>query len=166
MVFSPPFAPQFFLLLGIDFFLGNSVLTVMLDKRLPDAVPYVLEIASFIGFAELWVGPTIIGGIPPELQFYYSFVYCMISVLSVIAVNVYLLLVRGSILPGLLTAAFATIPSVFVSLSLASYFVNSVQVPLPWLPVVDVEWVPALSVLGIVILLAAVAYPAVSRRVR
>ncbi len=51
------FAPQFFLLIGIDVFLGGSILTVLLDKYFPTGLPYILDIGSLIGFAELLIGP-------------------------------------------------------------------------------------------------------------
>ncbi|MDG6908435.1 MAG: hypothetical protein JRN20_21905 [Nitrososphaerota archaeon] len=133
------FAPQFFIVLGVDVFLGASILTVMLDKHFPSGLPYILDIGSFVGFAELLVGPQYLASFSPALQFYYSFIYSLVAVLSMVAINLYLLFAnrrRGEVIAAV--AIFATIPSVLVVLFFASAYVNGLQVELPIIPALPI----------------------------
>ena len=135
------FAPEFLILLGVDIFLGGSILTVLLDKHFPTALPYLLDAAAMIGFGELLTGPTTITNVAPQLQFYYSFVYAMISVMTLFALNLYLLFMRKRPYESAMLGVFATVPSALGILYFTSAFVNGLSLSLPLVPVIPIEGV-------------------------
>lgn len=143
------FAPEFLILLGIDIFLGASILTVLLDRHFPSGVPYVLEGAALIGFAELMAGPTFLNSFSPELQFYYSFTFAMISVLTLFATNLYLLFLRRRPFESAVLGICGTIPAGLGILYFTSAFVNGATLSLPLVPVIPIEGVYAMFGLSI-----------------
>ncbi len=143
------FAPEFLILVGIDIFLGASILTVLLDRHFPTPLPYVLEGAALIGFAELASGPSFLTSLSAELQFWYSFIYAMISVLTLFATNLYLLFLRRRPFESAVLAICGTVPSGLGVLYFTSAFVNGLTVSLPLVPVVPIEGVYAMFGLSI-----------------
>ena len=143
------FAPEFLILLGIDIFLGASILTVLLDRHFPTPFPYVLEGAALIGFAELMSGPTFLTSLSNELQFWYSFIYAMIAVLSLFATNLYLLFLRRRAFESAILGICGTLPAGLGILYFTSAFVNGLTVSLPLIPVIPIEGVYAMFGLSI-----------------
>jgi hypothetical protein len=135
----PPFPPQLFILLGIDIFLGGSILTVLLDEYFPTALPYVMEIGALFGFIQLVLVPQYITGYPSELQFFYSAAYAVIAVLSILASNVYIAFLKGkTTIAGIFTIV-ASIPCVLVVASFSSAYFNGVVLTLPALPLMPMS---------------------------
>jgi hypothetical protein len=130
----PPFPAQFFILLGIDIFLGEGILTVLFDEHFPTALPYVLEASALFGFVQLVLSSNYLPGYPAELQFYYCVAYAIIAAASVLATNAYLALVRGKPILGGWFAIAGSAPAVLSLVFFASAYVNDVVVPLPLLP--------------------------------
>ena len=138
------FAPEFLILIGVDVFLGASVLTVLLDDHFPNALPYVLELSALAGFAELASGASYLPQLSSSLQFYYSFTYATISVMTLVALNLYLLLLRRRRFESAIFGVFATVPSALVVMYFTSAFVNDLLVTLPYVPVVSIDDVYAM----------------------
>lgn len=132
------FAPEFLILVGIDIFLGASILTVLLDRHFPTALPYILEGAALVGFGELMAGPTFLDSFSPALQFYYSFTFALLSVLTLVATNLYLLFVRRRPFESALLGICGTIPAGLGILYFTSAFVNGMTVSLPAVPKVPI----------------------------
>jgi len=130
----PPFPPQFFILLGVDLFLGGSVVTVVFDEHFPTGLPYVLDFAALVGLVQLALTPQYLTGYPVEMQFYYSAVYAVAANLAMVGCNLYLTLVRGRWMAGGAFAVTATIPSVLATPFFISAYVSDVVVPLPTIP--------------------------------
>ena len=143
------FAPEFLILLGIDIFLGASILTVLLEKHFPGSYPYILEGAALIGFAELMSGPSFLTSLSVELQFWYSFVYAMIAVLALFATNLYLLFLRRRTFESAVLGICGTVPAGLGILYFTSAFVNGLTVSLPLVPVIPIEGVYAMFGLSI-----------------
>jgi len=148
------FAPEFFLLLGVDTFLGASIVAIFLDKHFPSPLPYVFEVAAFVGFGELVIGPTSLNGFSTTLQFYYSFTFSVIAAAGLLATNLYLLLARGRPIESILVAAAATVPCFLANVYFASAYVNGVAVELPVFPIVPLNMVYVLVLASTGILLA------------
>jgi len=136
-----PFAPEFFLLLGIDLFLGTSIVTIMFDEHFPDALPYMLDLGAFVGLGELALGPGYLSGLSPDLQFYYSAGFATIAFLSILGANLYLFFIKKKHLLSGVFAIATTIPSFVAMIYFASSYVNDIQVGLPLIPAVS--WVVA-----------------------
>ncbi|MDE1854233.1 MAG: hypothetical protein KGI38_10890 [Thaumarchaeota archaeon] len=135
------FAPEFLILIGVDIFLGASILTVLLDKHFPTALPYILDVGAMIGFGELLTGPSTVNSLSTELQFYYSFTYAMISVLALFALNLYLLFLRRRPFESAMLGVFATVPAGLGILYFTSAFVNGLTISLPLIPEIPIEGV-------------------------
>jgi hypothetical protein len=140
---SPPFPPQFFILLGIDVFLGGSIGTVLFDSEFPDGLPYVLDFGALAGFAQLLLDPQFLSGYPDNIQFYYSTSFLVVALLSVLAANIYVVIVKGNRLAGGILAIIVTIPSVLSSVYFVSAYVNNIVVGLPLFPIIpwNIVWV-------------------------
>ncbi len=132
------------MLIGIDTFLGAGIITILFDKHFPSPFPYILEVAAFIGFGELVIGPSYLSGFSTTLQFYYSFAYSMIAATAVLAANLYLLFARNRSFESGLVAAIATVPSYLANLFFASAYVNGMALELPVFPIVPIGTVYAL----------------------
>jgi hypothetical protein len=152
------FAPEFLILLGIDIFLGASIFTVLLDKHFPAPLPYVLEGASLIGFAELTAGPSFLNSFSLELQFYYSFAYAMISVLTLFATNLYLLFLRRRPFESAVLGICGTVPAGLGILYFTSAFVNGLTLSLPLVPVIPIEGVYAMFGLSIALVVLSLVF--------
>jgi len=130
----PPFPPQFFILLGVDIFLGGSIVTIVFDENFPNGLPYVLDFAALVGLIQLALTPQYLAGYPVEMQFYYSVVYTLTANLAIAGSNLYLVLVRGRRVEGGAFAVAATVPSILATPFFISAYVNNVVVPLPTIP--------------------------------
>ena len=157
------FAPQFFLLIGIDIFLGASIVTVLLDDHFPGGLPYILELGAFVGFAQLLLGPSFPATFSTTLQFYYCFAYSVLAALSVLGANLLLLFVKRKIFSSGFVAIVATAPSFLANLFFASAYVNGLSLELPILPVLPISWIYVIFFLTAALLLTlmiGVAYQA------
>jgi hypothetical protein len=123
------------ILLGIDIFLGGSIITVLLDEHFPDGLPYILDMGALIGLAELWAGPTYLNGYSLELQFYYCLTYIVIALLAVAGSNLYLAFVKAKPMLGAVFAVAGTIPATLVAAYFISAYVNGLSVSPPVFPV-------------------------------
>jgi len=85
-----PLLPEFFALLAVDLFLLLSLLSCLLDERLPKAIPYIYQIAALIGFGHLLVSKTFFTQFDEYMRFWYNFFYLLVALGNVIAVNLYL----------------------------------------------------------------------------
>jgi hypothetical protein len=81
--------PEFFALLGIDVFLAISLVSCLLDRRFPKAIPYIYQAAALFGFAHLLVSKEFITIFGDYMRFWYSFIYLVVALGNVVAVNVY-----------------------------------------------------------------------------
>lgn len=131
---QPFFPPQFFILLGIDIFLGGSIVTVTFDDHFPTGLPYVMDIGAAVGFLQLVMIPQYLTGFPTVMEFYYSSAYAVIAVLAVLGSNLYLLFVRRKTMLAGVFAIAATLPSILVVAYFISAYTSSVTVSLPILP--------------------------------
>lgn len=128
------FAPQFFLLIGIDLFLAGSIAATLLEEYYPKNLAYVFDIAAFIGFAQLWSGPQFLGSFSDNLQFYYCLGFALIATISLVATNLYLGIIKRKKVLSAISAVLLTIPGALILLFFASVYVNALPIDLPVLP--------------------------------
>ena len=116
-----PLQPEFFVLLGIDLFLAVSLLTCLLDRHFPWSLPYVYQVAALAGFGQLMVSRTFIDVFGDYMRFWYSLIYLVVALANIVAVNIYL-----GIMKKLLNYAKIFMFTVtFPSLSLAVFFLSN-----------------------------------------
>jgi hypothetical protein len=116
-----PLQPEFFALLGIDLFLAVSLLTCLLDRHFPWALPYVYQVAALAGFGQLLVSRTFIDLFGEYMRFWYSLLYLVVALANIVAVNVYL-----GVMKKLLNYAKVFLFTVtFPALSIAAFFLSN-----------------------------------------
>jgi len=116
-----PLQPEFFALLGIDLFLAISLLTCLLDRHFPWQLPYIYQLVALAGFGQLLVSREFIASFGEYMRFWYSLLYLTVALANIIAVNVYL-----GILKKLLNYAKVFMFTVtFPALSLAAFFLSN-----------------------------------------
>jgi hypothetical protein len=154
-----PFPPQFFILLGIDIFLGGSLATVIFDQEFPMWLPYSLDFCALAGFLQLYLSPNYLVGYPVNIQFYYSAAYAVIAIMSLVVANLHLLLIKHEKIIGGAFAIMATVPSILAMVYFVSAFVNDYVTPLPLFPLMppDVIWAAFVAVVVILVIAMVVS---------
>lgn len=161
MLIIAVFPAQFFLLLGVDFFLAGSIATIVFEERFPKAIPYLLIVGSFVGFSQLLLGPEYVNEMDDAIQFYYCASFALIAVASLIGLNLYLVFGRPEpmsktvMIRGLLFCTALPVPATAGLVFFASAYVNDRFVTLPFLPVVPIA-VVYIVVLGAMVVFCAV----------
>ncbi len=118
---ASPLQPEFFALLGIDLFLAISLITCLLDKHFPWQIPYIYQLAALAGFGQLLVSREFLTFFDDYMRFWYSLLYMVVAVANIIAVNVYL----GMLKKLLKYAKVYMFTVTFPALSLAVFFLSS-----------------------------------------
>jgi len=117
----PLLQPEFFALLGIDLFLAVSLLTCLLDRHFPWQLPYVYQLAALAGFGQLLVSKEFIALFGDYTRFWYSLLYLVVALANIIAVNMYL-----GVIKKLLSYAKVFLFAVtFPALTLAAFFLSN-----------------------------------------
>ena len=93
---DPAILPEFFALISVDVFLLLSLLTCLLDSRLPKAMPYIYQIAALIGFGHLLVSREFLLIFGEYMRFWYNFFYLLVALANIVAINLYLAVERKS----------------------------------------------------------------------
>lgn len=142
---SSPLLPEFFALLGIDVFLAISLLTCLLDKHFPQAIPYVYQIAALAGFGHLLISKEFIVLFGEYMRFWYCFIYLIVALANIVAVNIYLAVPKNSSrkLRTLAKVFFGTVtfPTILTCLFFVSSYSNGTVSPLSLFPLVPLEHV-------------------------
>ena len=118
---ASPLQPEFFALLGIDLFLAISLLTCLLDRHFPWQLPYIYQLAALAGFGQLLVSKEFMAIFGEYMRFWYSLLYLIVALANIIAVNMYL-----GIMKKLLNYAKIFMFTVtFPTLSIAAFFLSN-----------------------------------------
>ena len=125
--------PEFFTLLGIDFFLMLSLLTCLLDDRLPNAIPYIYQIAALVGYGHLLVSNYFFTVFGEYMRFWYSFIYLLVALVNIVAVNVYLAVPKKLWTLAKIWSGAVTFPTIAISMIFVSYYGHSLQATFPLL---------------------------------
>ena len=118
---SSPLQPEFFALLGIDFFLASSLLTCLLDKYFPWQIPYVYQLAALAGFGQLLVSREFIAFFGEYMRFWYSLLYLIVALANIVTANLYLGVMRKLLNHARIFMFAVTIPAI----SLAAFFLSN-----------------------------------------
>ena len=118
---AAPLQPEFFLLLGIDLFLATSLLSCLLDKHFPWQLPYLYQVASLAGFGQLIVAKEFMAMFDAYMRFWFSLLYLVISLANIVAINVYLGVIKKMV--NYARAFMLTVS--FPSFAVAAFFLAS-----------------------------------------
>ncbi len=135
---AAPLQPEFFLLLGIDLFLATSLLSCLLDKHFPWQLPYLYQVASLAGFGQLIVSKEFMMTFGEYTRFWFSLFYVIIALANIVAINVYLGVIKRMLNYAkvfMLTVSFPSFAA--VSFFLASYSAGASH---PMLIFPEISW--------------------------
>jgi hypothetical protein len=155
--------PELFAMLSSDLFLLLSLLTCLLDDKVPKALPYVFQIAALSGFGHLLVSRMFLMEFDETMRFWYNLFYLGVALATVVAVNVYLAATKKAWTLAKMWSAGVTLPTMLVSIS-ATYNYGYLQgAPLPplLLPVLT-----AVSIAMLVVTMGVLLGPKVYDRSR
>jgi hypothetical protein len=127
---ASPLQPEFFALLGIDLFLAVSLLTCLLDRHFPWALPYVYQVAALAGFGQLMVSRTFVDLFAEYTRFWYSLIYLIVALANIVAVNAYLGIVKKLINYAKVFIFTVTFPSFALSAFFMSTYAEVAAHPL------------------------------------
>ncbi|MDH5483062.1 MAG: hypothetical protein OEY22_09325 [Candidatus Bathyarchaeota archaeon] len=116
-----PLQPEFFALLGIDFFLAISLLTCLLDRHFPWQLPYIYQLAALTGFGQLLISKEFMALFGEYMRFWYSLLYLVVALANLIAVNTYLGIIKKLLNHAKVFMFVVTFPS----LAIAAFFLSS-----------------------------------------
>ncbi len=150
------FVPQFFLLMGIDFFLAAAVIATLLEDYYSNASAYAMIAGGFFGFAQLLIGPSYLSDFSEILQFCYCAGFALMALLSLIGLNLYLYLVKKRRTGSGIFAALISIPASFFFSYFALSYLASANLVLPSISDSAIIIICAMIFGSIVVLLAVV----------
>jgi hypothetical protein len=106
--------PEFFLFLGVDFFVALALLTCVMDyfRR---SVAYLFEAAAVLGYVNLLMSREFLDIFGEYMRFAYCFLYLALALASIVGVNVYLIVSKRSWSTAKVFAGVVTFPTVLIS---------------------------------------------------
>jgi hypothetical protein len=106
--------PEFFLFIGIDFFVALALLSCIMDyfRR---SVAYLFEAAAVFGYVNLLMSQQFLAYFSEYMRFAYCFLYLALALASILGVNFYLVIVRKAWSTAKLFAGAITLPAVLIS---------------------------------------------------
>ncbi len=136
---STQLQPEFFALLGVDVFLAISLLTCLLDKYFPAMVPYVYQLAALTGFGQLLISREFLPVFGDYMRFWYCFIYFIVAMSNVIALNVYLAFFRKLQLISKAFLGSVTVPAVLASVFFIFNYASVSSHPFVVIPAISLE---------------------------
>ena len=131
---SSPLMPEFFALLGIDVFLGISLLTCLLDKHFPGATSYIYQAAALAGFGHLLVSREFMSIFGDYMRFWYCLIYLVVALANVVVVNIYLATPKKLWKLAKIFFGAVTFPTILVSTFFVYGYANGTMMSLPLFP--------------------------------
>ena len=108
--------PEFFALLGIDLFLMLSLLTCLLEDRMPKALPYIYQVAALAGFGHILVSKNFFIIFGDYMRFWYCFFYLLVSLANIVAVNVYFAAMKKQWTIAKVWSGAVSFPAILISI--------------------------------------------------
>jgi len=136
---ASPLQPEFFALLGIDLFLAISLLTCLLDRHFPWQLPYVYQLAALAGFGQLLVSREFLPFFGEYMRFWYSLLYLVVSLANIVAVNVYLGIMKKLLNYAKVFMFTVTFPALALTTFFLSNYAEVAVHPLVMVPQASVE---------------------------
>jgi hypothetical protein len=140
--------PEIIGILGVDLFVVLSILTCLFD--FPVYLQYGYHISAFVGFGQLWIAHLF--GLTEESRFLIYVAYLVVALANIVFINGYVGAREKRLIWTTSLLCSTTVPTIVISLSLASWYVNRVPFSLPLLPMIPPEAVAAILFICIIIL--------------
>jgi hypothetical protein len=106
--------PEFFLFLGIDFFVALALLCSIMDyfRR---SVAYLFEVAAVLGYVNLLMSQQFLYYFSEYMRFAYCFLYLALALASIVGVNFYLVISKKAWSTAKMFAGAVTLPTMIIS---------------------------------------------------
>ncbi len=86
--------PEFFAFLAVDVFVAMSLITCLLDDHFPEILPYIFQAAAIGGYVHVLISKELLTVFGDYMRFWFCFLYLAVALASVIALNVYLAVIK------------------------------------------------------------------------
>ncbi len=86
--------PEFFAFLAVDVFVAMSLLTCLLDQHFPEKLPYLFQAAAIGGYVHVAISKELLTVFGDYMRFWFCFLYLCVALASVVALNVYLAIIK------------------------------------------------------------------------
>lgn len=113
--------PEFFAFLGVDIFVAMSLLTCLFDDHFPKTLPYFFQAAAIGGYVHILISRGSIVAFGDFMRFWYCFLYLAVGLAALIALNVYLAVIKKRWTVAKVFSGAVVFPAIFVS----TYFVSA-----------------------------------------
>jgi len=140
--------PEFFALLGVDLYLMLSLLTCLLDDRVPKAVPYIYQVAAVAGYGHLLISREFFAVFGEYMRFWYCFIYLLAALVNIVAVNVYLAVPKRLLTLAKVWSGAVTFPAILISMFFVSNYSYTQIATFPML-FLQISLVTAVIVMGV-----------------
>jgi len=107
-------APEFFLFLGIDFFIALALLTCLMD-HFSRVVSYLYEAAAVFGYVNMLMSRDFLMTFGEYMRFSYCFLYLALALANIVGINVYLLVSKKSWSAAKVFASCVSFPTILIS---------------------------------------------------
>ncbi len=129
-----PIQPEFFALLGINLFLAVSLLTCLLDRHFPWQLPYVCQLAALAGYGQLMVSREFMAYFGEYMRFWYSLLYLVVALASIVAINVYIGMLKKLLNYAKVLMFTVTLPAITLAVFFLSNYADVAIHPLVMVP--------------------------------
>ena len=123
-----------------------------MDDRLPKTVPYIYQIAALVGYGHLLISKDFFGVFGEYMRFWYCFIYLLVALSNIIAVNIYFAIAKRQWTLAKLWSGAVTFPTVVISMFFVSNYTFVQAATLPLLTL-QIGLVLAVLVMGISVFL-------------
>ncbi len=106
--------PEFFLFLGVDFFVALSLLTCLMD-HFNRTVPYLYEAAAIFGYVNMLMSREFLSTFGEYMRFSYCFLYLALALANIVGINAYLLVSKKMWSVAKIFASSVTFPTILIS---------------------------------------------------
>jgi hypothetical protein len=107
--------PELLAMISSDLFLVLSLLTCLLDEKVPKALPYIFQIAALSGFGHLVVSRLFMTEFDETMRYWYNVFYLGIALTSIVAVNIYLATSKENWTLAKVWSGAVTFPTMIIS---------------------------------------------------
>jgi hypothetical protein len=129
-----------------------SLLSCLLEDWFPKAVPYIYQIAALVGYGHLIISKEFFAIFDEYARFWYSFIYLLVALTNIVAVNIYFAIARGQWNLAKIWSAAVTFPTILIAMYFVSDYASAQEATLPLLTM-QIGLVVSAAIMGLSILL-------------
>ncbi len=118
--------PEFFAFLGVDVFVAMSLLTCLLDDHFPKTLPYVFQAAAIGGYVHILISRDFLTLFGDYMRFWYCFLYLAVALANVIALNVYLAVIKKQWTLAKVFSGTVVFPALLISFFFVSNYASEI----------------------------------------